>query len=141
MELSIEEKKKIEKIGKKYGLKLILLHGSYATGQEKEGSDLDIALVGQNTLESSTVTKTLFDLENVFGNNYDRELDVKSLHGVDPLFLYKVVKESQLLYGKVSDYNEFKAYAFKVYHDSKDLRNLERKMVDRYQKYLNFKYA
>lgn len=141
MKLTKVQKEKIQEIGKKYKLKLMLLHGSYATGRQKEGSDLDIAVVGKKALKSEDVTKILFDLEDIFGNDCTRELDVKSLHGVDPLFLFKVVSESNLLYGNLHDYSEFRAYAFKVYNDSRDLRNLEKLLVNKYQKHLNLKYA
>ena len=86
----------------------MLLHGSYATGRQKEGSDLDIAVVGRKALKSEDVTKILFDLEGTLGNDYTRELG---------------------------------AYAFKVYNDSRDLRNLEKLLVNKYQKHLNLKYA
>ena len=31
----------------KYGLKFVIAHGSYATGKEHKGSDLDIAILGR----------------------------------------------------------------------------------------------
>ncbi len=43
MELTKKQKIKIDNIGKKYNLKLLLLHGSCATGKQKKGSDIDIA--------------------------------------------------------------------------------------------------
>lgn len=82
-----------------------------------------------------------FELEDIFVNNLDKELDFKSLHGADPYFTYKVAKDSQLLFGKQIDYDEFRAYALKVYFDSKDLRELEKRMVEKYQNYLNLNYA
>ena len=106
MRLTKIEKDRIQKIGKKYGLKLIILHGSYSTGRVKPGSDLDI----------------------------------KSLHRIGPLFRYHVAKDSQLIYGDITDYNEFRAYAFKLYHDSDDLFKLKGLLTDRYQDHLNRKY-
>ena len=135
------QEKKIKEVGEKYILKLLLLHGSYATGNERKNSDIDIAALGRKKLDYKTLSKIYFELEDLFVNDLDKELDFKSLHGADPYFIYKVAKDSQLLFGGQIEYDEFKAYAFKIYLDSKDLRELEKKMVTKYQNYLNLNYA
>jgi len=140
MKLTEVEKQKIKHIGKKYNLKLIIFHGSYATGRIKRDSDLDIGILGKKPLDYETVGKIYLDLEEIFGNNDSRELDVKSLHKIDPLFRYHVAKDSQLIYGNTIDYNEFRAYAFRLYCDSRDLFKLERLLVSKYQDHLNKKY-
>jgi len=141
MKLTELEKQKIIKIGKKYNLKLILLHGSYVTGKVRYNSDLDIAVLGKKSIDFKTLLKIYSDLSGVFGNNPERELDFKSLHKIDPLFCYQVAKYSELLYGNLLDYNEFRAYAFRAYYDAKDLFKLESLLVSKYQNYLNKKYA
>ena len=141
MKLTKREKQKINKVGRKYNLKLILLHGSYVTGKAKPGSDLDIAFLGKNPIDFKTLSRIYSDIEDIFGDNFNRELDIKSLHKVDPLFCYQVAKYSKLLYGNLFDYNEFKAYAFRFYYDAKDLFRLEGLLVSKYQNYLNKKYA
>lgn len=141
MELTKEQKIKINNTGKKHDLKLILVHGSYVTGKTKPGSDLDIAFLGRKPVDFKIFCKIYSELENIFGSNPSRELDIKSLHKVDPLFCYQVAKYSQLLYGKMLDYNEFRAYAFRYYHDAKDLFSLDKLQVLKYQNYLDKKYA
>ncbi len=135
------QKKKIKEAGEKYNLKLILLHGSYVMGRERKDSDIDIAVLGRKKLDYKTLSKIYFDMEGLFVNDLDKELDFKSLHGADPYFIYKVAKDSQLLFGRRTEYDEFRAYAFKIYFDSKDLRELEKRMVTKYQNYLNLNYA
>jgi len=141
MELTENQKLKIDYIGKKYNLKLLLLHGSYAAGRQKNVSDIDIAYLGKKPVGNDKYLKIYSELERVFGNQPGNELDIKPMHRMDPLFCYQIAKNSQLLYGKMQDYNEFRAYAFRFYHDSKDLFKLERFQVLKYQKYLNKKYA
>ncbi len=135
------QKRRFKEIGEKYGLKLLLLHGSYATGKERKDSDMDVAVLGKERLDYKALSKIYSDLESVLIDDLDKELDFKSLHGTDPYFIYKVAKDSQLLFGKQTDYDEFRAYALKVYLDSRDLRELEKKMVAKYQNYLNLNYA
>ncbi len=141
MFITDKQKQKIEKIGKKYNLKLILLYGSYAKGKNQEKSDLDLAVLGKKPIELETLPGLYGDLEQVLGNKKGRELDVASLHRIDPLFCYQVAKDSVLLYGNLTDYNEFKAYAFSRYFDSKDLFNLEKILTRKFQSYLNKKYV
>jgi len=141
MQLTQEQQQKIEEVGKKYSLKFILLHGSFATDKVKTGSDLDIALLGEKFIEFEELLAIYSDLADIFGDNPQRELDIKSLHKADPLFCYQVAKDSKLLYGDLTDFNEFKAYAFSNYFDSKDLFHLEKILIQKFQSYLNRKYG
>jgi predicted nucleotidyltransferase len=141
MQLTQEQQQRIEEVGRKHHLKFILLHGSYATDKVKKGSDLDIALLGEKQVEFEELLDIYSDLAKIFGDHPQRELDIKSLHKADPLFCYQVVKDSQLLYGDRTDFNEFKAYAFSNYFDSQDLFHLENKLIQKFQTYLNQKYA
>jgi len=141
MHLTQEQQQKVEEVGRKFRLKFILLHGSYATNKMKTGSDLDIALLGEKRIEFEELLALYSDLEEIFGGDPQRELDIKSLHKADPLFCYQVAKDSQLLYGDPTDFNEFKAYAFSNYFDSKDLFHLEKILIQKFQNYLNQKYG
>src|SRR4030066_409588 len=126
MQLTEDQQQKIEEVGRKRRLKFILLHGSYATNKMKPDSDLDIALLGEKPIELEELLDIYSDLAEIFGDNPRRELDIKSLHKADPLFCYQVAKDSQLLYGDLTDFNEFRAHAFSNYFDSKDLFHLEK---------------
>jgi predicted nucleotidyltransferase len=141
MRITEEQQQKIGEVGRKYRLKFILLHGSYATNKIRRGSDLDIALLGEKPIEFEELSAIYSDLAEIFGNDPQRELDIKSLHKADPLFCYQVAKDSQLLYGDLTDFNEFKAYAFSYYFDSQDLFHLEKILIQKFQNYLNQKYA
>jgi predicted nucleotidyltransferase len=141
MRLTEEEQQKIIRVGKKYRLKFIVLHGSYATNKIRRGSDLDIALLGEKPIEFDELLAIHGDFAEIFGDDPQRELDIKSLHKADPLFCYQVAKDSQLLYGDVTDFNEFKAYAFSYYFDSQDLFHLEKILIQKFQNYLNQKYG
>lgn len=141
MELTKKQKIKIDNIGKKYNLKLLLLHGSYATDKQKKGSDIDIAYLCNGPVDPDIYLDIYPEIEEVFGSHPESELDIKPMRKLDPLFCYQIAKNSQLLYGNLQDYSEFCAYAFRFYHDSKDLFKLEEFQVSKYQKYLDKKYA
>ena len=141
MRITTDQKQKIKEIGGKYNLKLILLHGSFATGKNKIGSDLDIAVLGNKPIEFKKILEIHYDLAKIFGDDQKRELDLKSLHNINPLFRFEVMRDSILLYGKLFDYFSFKAYAFRDFQDSQDLFNLLGRMIAKRQKYLTKTYA
>ncbi|OHA71069.1 MAG: hypothetical protein A3E07_02865, partial [Candidatus Wildermuthbacteria bacterium RIFCSPHIGHO2_12_FULL_45_9] len=127
-------------IGERFHLKLILLYGSYAKGTQTSMSDLDVAVLGAKSIDFDVQLDVYGAVAQVFGD-IKRELDLVVLEKKDPLFLYQVARNSQLLYGNPTDYHEFRAYAFRNYMDSKDLRILEEKLMKRYQQHLNFAYG
>lgn len=141
LKMSKNQKRRLREIGEKHQLRFIILHGSYATGKEQRGSDLDIALLGKRSIPFETVLEIHGELSDIFGDNWERELDVKTLHHADPLFRYFVVREGVLLYGNPIEYEEFKAYAFRDYMDSKDLRELEETLLRKSIAMLSQRYA
>lgn len=128
-------------IGKRYSLKLMILHGSYAIGKEHQESDIDIAVVGYKKIDFKKFLELYGELAEILGDNKGRELDLKTLQGVDPFFRYMVVRDGTLLYGESLEYEEFKAYAFRDFMDTKDLRRLELSMTLRKQQILTERYS
>lgn len=141
MELKPEERALLAETGQKHNLRFIILHGSYAKGPSHPGSDLDIAIVRGRRVEFEELLQIHAELASVFGDNRERELDLKTLHSVDPLFRYLVTRDGALLYGDPVAYEEFKAYAFRDYMDSQDLRQLEYHMTKTKQRLLTQRYA
>ncbi len=127
--LSQEQKNKLQEIGEKYNLRFIIVHGSYAKGTPHSGSDLDVAVLGRQCMTVDILLELHGLLAGVFGDNRDRELDLKSLHGVDPLFRYLVVRDGVLLYGGETDFNEFKTYAMRSFDDAWKLFQLEEMLI------------
>lgn len=141
MRVTPEQKKQLHKIGREHALHFIILHGSYAKGIPRRGSDLDIAYVGGKRHDLDAYLKIFTALENVFGNTPQRELDVKELCHADPLFRYHVVRDGVLLFGHSTAYADFKAYAYRDYMDSVDLRKLQDILLEKSIKELSQKYA
>ncbi|MBI4121894.1 MAG: nucleotidyltransferase domain-containing protein [Parcubacteria group bacterium] len=134
------DQKELARIAKEYDVRLVLLHGSFATGRQHKDSDIDIAVLTRKKFthsEELVLHQALSDVFSVKG----RELDIKSINGADPLFLFEVMRDSQLLYGDDVDYEEYKAYAFRAFHDAKDLFALEDRLLEKYQAVLQKTYA
>ena len=80
-------------------------------------------------------------LAEALGTAVTGELDVKFLDSSDPLLRYFVVRDGCLLAGDPQAYQEFKAFAFRDYLDSWDLRRLERRMIRHKQQALAARYG
>lgn len=130
-------KAKLNRVARKYKLKFVILHGSYATRRSHKGSDLDIAVLGKNTLTFGAELKLHGEFSGIFGDNARRELDLKTLHKVDPLFRYEVTRDGVLLYGDPTKYEEYTAMSYRAYEDARPLRALEEVLSKKYQKHLN----
>jgi uncharacterized protein len=141
MKINSEMREKLNKIGRKYDLKFIILHGSYARGEEKRGSDLDVAVLGKKFIDFEKQLEIFGDLAKVFGDSRERELDVKTLHDADPLFLFEVVKDGRLVFGDASAYDNFVLYAYKNFHNSRNLFRLRDELIERRMLDLKKSYA
>jgi len=141
MQLTKGQKIKIEETGKKFDLKLMILYGSYAKETPRKGSDLDIAVLGKKPIDLETELKLYSALAEVFGDSRDRELDVKSLHGVDPFFRYQVMKDGILLYGDSHDFYIFKVYAIRAHQENQKLRRLKELLLKKRQEHLEKLYV
>lgn len=128
-------------IGDKYQLRFMILHGSHAKGIARYNSDIDIAVIGKKHIKPDQLLLIYAELSDILQNSIDNDIDIKTLHHVDPLFRYQVTRDGLLLYGEPTEYEEFKLYAFRDYMDSKDLRILEDKMTRAKQQLLTQRYA
>jgi predicted nucleotidyltransferase len=121
-------RKKLEKIAKSHDLLLVILFGSQATGKASEKSDVDIAVLGKKIIS----TEEIIELNNKFADAFEvKEIDVKSLHNTNPLFRWQVAGKGKLLFGKLKDFNSFRAYAFRSYIDSQDLLRLKEIIINK----------
>ena len=107
------------------GLRLVLAFGSRAGGvpTASEISDLDLAV-----LDSEPVSWNRFaDIRSRLSRIFDAvEVDLVFLKHADPLFRYEIFRSAKPLFGDLDLYAAQKAFAYKAYVDSADLRRLER---------------
>jgi predicted nucleotidyltransferase len=107
------------------GLQLVLAFGSRAGGNlaPSESSDLDLAVLDPEPVGWERFADVRSRLSRVFDFV---EVDLVFLKDVDPLFRYEIFRTAEPLFGDLDLYASQKAYAYKAYVDSADLRRLER---------------
>jgi len=124
MKLNIDEKNQIEKIANRYKLKLVILFGSLASGQARYGSDAVVMVLFEKEPNLNIVIALTIALEKVL----KYEVDLSIANHANPLLLRQVEKNSILLFGKRSDFFNFKLNAFHRYNDYKPYFELEEKV-------------
>lgn len=138
MKITKEQQKKINEIGKKYSLDLIILHGSQATGKiVTKNPDIDVAVYRHGGIPFKEHTDLVNNFIGVFGD----DVDLKTLHHKNPLFRFEVMRDAQLLYGNEKFFNEFFLYAYKTYQDARPLYGNLAIIQKKRQELLNKLYA
>ncbi|MFN2341139.1 MAG: nucleotidyltransferase domain-containing protein [Halanaerobium sp.] len=126
-------KEKIIGIAKKYNyVQAVYLFGSQARGQEKEDSDIDIAVLLENnyTEKSGEIKVQLY--EELIKKGLDK-IDLVILNKASALLKYEVVKENYLLYKKEDfDAASYQSLAIRKYLDFEYyLKQNQRKFKER----------
>lgn len=128
------EPARLEAAARALGLRMVVLFGSRASGSPPPGpeSDVDLAVLGHPAQPPAWID-AYRAFESVFP---DLSLDLVLLHEADPLFLYEIFRSGVLLYGDPDAYYEYKAYAYRAFVESADLRALEEALYRKKMAYL-----
>lgn len=114
------------------GFQLVVLFGSRATGKPPPGPDSDIDLAVLSRPEKQ-LWSCYQILEPVFTGYM---LNLASLHTADPLFRYEIMHRGIRLYGDPDLFCDYRAYAYRDFIDSADLRNLEYSLFKKKMAYI-----
>lgn len=112
----------------KHGLRLILLHGSQVGGTRHTESDIDVAVLRDPDKPSFRYLSLIDELIEAFDSD---RIDLVDLTHADPLLLYAVTKNCELLSGKAADLAQLTRLAFLRYGDYIAYLKEEEKFVRR----------
>lgn len=116
---------RLEAACRELGLTMLVAYGSRAGGASMEPgpeSDLDVALLGPDLGGWERMSACLGVLGNVFGGYV---LDAVVLGDADPLLRWEIMRDGRLLFGDPIRFLEYRAFAYKDFIDSADLRRAE----------------
>lgn len=106
------------------GARFVVLFGSRVTGrpQPTAESDLDLAV----RLGRADAGARFWDVREAFAGVFaGYSLDLVLLDTADPLLRWEAMGPGVLLAGDVDEFLEYRAYAYRDFVDSADLRELE----------------
>lgn len=117
--LSIEEiKGRLEPLLDDEGLQLVLLFGSLATGKVHKKSDIDIAFLFDRPVDILSLTNRIIRLLQ------SDNVDVVDLKRASPLLRFSAARNGTVIYERsAGTFNEFCSLAFRMYVDTKKLRD------------------
>ena len=95
MKLSEEIKKKIISILVKYGIKKILIFGSYARNEATPNSDLDLIV----EFPEGTSLIDHIGIEFELSEALNMKIDLLSQNGISPYIKDQIMKEAVVIYG------------------------------------------
>ena len=120
--LSEKSTEKIKKLALKYKLKLVILFGGLAEGIYNAASDMDIAVLPQNSrdfIDNEIYSKLVYDFMEI-EDIEKRDADIILITSENPLLLYQIAKYGIPLYSKTEDdYMNFLCWARFTYEDNR----------------------
>lgn len=78
-----------EEMRQKYGVKKIGLFGSYVRGEEKENSDVDIAV----EMDERYIFRNFFALEQYLKDHLRKNVDIGTESSIKPIAKKRIMKE------------------------------------------------
>lgn len=138
MGITTEQKRKIAKIAKKHGLKLVLIFGSYASGKARKDSDYDVAVLteeNKNISDLKNYNNMLFSLNKIL-EIPSQKMDLTNLNNANPFLRYEIIMKGQLVFGNKNLFDEYRARAFQDFIDAQPLFDLEHRLIEKRQQAL-----
>jgi len=119
-----EIKEKLTPLFEDEGLQLVLLFGSALTRNIHRRSDVDLAFLYNKPVDVITLTNRVMRLL------HRNAVDVVDVKSANPLLRFSIAQNGRPLYEKSPGiFNEFCSLAFRMYVDSKKLRDGQAKVI------------
>jgi predicted nucleotidyltransferase len=117
-------KDRLTPLFRKEGLQLVLLFGSIAKGSAHGKSDIDLGFLFDEPVDVLTLTNEVTKLL------HSDRIDVVDLRRASPLLKFCAAQEGKVLYERSNGlFNQFFSLAFRMYVDTKKLRDAQGEMI------------
>jgi len=124
-----EIKDRLTPLFRKEGLQLVLLFGSIAKGSVHRKSDIDLGFLFDEPVDFLTLTNEVTKLL------HSDRVDVVDLRRASPLLKFCAAQKGKVLYERSDGlFNQFFSLSFRIYVDTKKLRNAQRAMIREFLK-------
>ncbi len=118
--------KKLKALCGKFGVRLVILHGSWAAGRQGKESDVDIGVLVSKGKGKDSRFKLSSALCDVFGE----KCDLVILNGAESMIVFLTVINGVVLFeAKAGIFDAFKTTAISRYQDAAKFRQLEKRYL------------
>lgn len=128
----IQLKKLSQQVAKVHTLKMLVLFGSRARGDDHTKSDWDFAILyddDQNLEQGYSQLKIYTTLANIFQISSEK-IDVVNLKNCSPLIAFHIAKDGKAIYEQTAgEFIKFQMKAWKIYADTQKFRNLQEENI------------
>lgn len=116
----------MDKIVKKYSLKLLLLFGSQATGKTHKESDFDVAYLSEQELTIEEEGRFILDLMPELKIADERLINLVNIKRASPLLFHSMTSNCKVLFAEDNlIFPTLRAYALKKYMETTPLFRLK----------------
>jgi predicted nucleotidyltransferase len=106
-------------------LRLIVVFGSRVRGRARAGSDVDVAVLADGTVDLDAMYLALAPRFRA------SHLDLLDLRRAGPLLAFEVARHGRLLFERApGEFRRFQSLAFRRYADTKRLRDAQKRSID-----------
>lgn len=120
--LSLDKKSAIAVLAETYGITLLILFGSQATGKTHAGSDADFAFMSKRKLSLREIAECAFDLSSLVEFSRIELVDVRA---APPLLLKNIAMAGIVIYEtEPQTFARFKIYAIKRFMEAQKILSL-----------------
>lgn len=120
--LSLDKKIEIAALAERYGIMLLALFGSQATGKTHAGSDADFAFASKRKLDPREIAECAFDLSSLI--EFPR-IELMDVRDAPPLLLKNIATTGIIIYeAEPQTFARFRIYAIKRFMEAQKILSL-----------------
>ena len=127
--MNLEEEIKLLK--KKFNCEVVILFGSYARGDQRPDSDVDIAIKTKKKISK----KEMFEMTQELEQLLKKDIDLIDLNAISDSFRYEILMNGQILY--CEDSYQFDLYKLDMFREYLELNESRKRHYRKYQKWRN----
>jgi len=126
MDLIEYDRNKLKSVCDKYGIDLVILHGSRAKGFATDKSDIDIGIIGN----ASSIGSNYFNIISGFSDIFGDKTDIAFLNGAEPMICFNTAMAGIPLFERTKGlFTYYKVKTINRYNDAKKFRDLEKRYI------------
>lgn len=124
------DEKQLKTVQQEYKLDFAALFGSFAKGEEKKTSDIDIAIKRNKPLSLKELTELTDKFSKIFAIPFEK-IGLVEIQHPSPILMWQIAKYGRFMTGNFSKFEKFRLYSLRKYFDTKKFRKQTKDYIKR----------